>query len=260
MTSPGECVHFRTALLTDAGGRDTNQDSCTWQITGSRGCWVVADGLGGHKAGGIASNAAIQAVLESFRAHEDCTYAALEQHFTAAQSALHNIQARTPEFATMRTTLVVLLADTRKAIWGHIGDSRLYHFRLANLLECTEDHSVAQALIAAGELSAEAIRGHADRNRLFHSLGQPGPAEATIRAEPIELHAGDAFLLCTDGFWEYVLESELAADLAGAKGPEDWLGQAQQKLLKKASSRCDNYSALAVLFYPPPDDGLGGGC
>ena len=241
---------FDTAVLTEAGGRENNEDSCDWRDMGDNACWVVADGLGGHKGGEIAASAATHAVLDSFARNPELSPSALQQHLSAAQAAVQQWQQQDPALAGMRTTLVTLITNSQKVLWGHVGDSRLYWFRDQRLLAQTEDHSVPQALVKAGDLPADKIRGHSDRNRLLRSIGEPGALRSTVLDRPKAVASGDAFLLCTDGFWEHVMETEMLADLAAAACPAEWLTRLKSRLLTRASGAYDNYSAVSIFFAP----------
>jgi PPM family protein phosphatase len=246
---------FQTARMCEAGGRPNNEDFCASRQVDSSTCWVVADGLGGHNGGELASKTAAEIVLESFANNPDVSAPALETHISSAQEAILKLQQQDPVVAQMRTTLVVLISDSRRALWAHVGDSRLYRFQSSGLVAQTEDHSVPQSLVKAGEISQDQIRGHADRNRLLRSLGEPGPARPYVLAAPALLCQTDAFLLCTDGFWQYVHELEMLADLVASASPEEWLDRASSRLQTRASGEYDNYSALAI-FYVPGDADL----
>lgn len=239
---------FRTARLSETGGRQNNEDFCGFLQMDNAACWVVADGLGAHNGGEVASRTAVETLLESFRGNPEISCNALERHVSAAQDAIVKMQQQDTAMADMRTTLVTLITDARTLLWAHVGDSRLYRFQARGLVTQTEDHSVPQSLAKAGEISLEQIRGHADRNRLLRSLGERGPARPTILPAPTPLCATDAFLLCTDGFWEHILEMEMLADLAASASPEEWLTRGESRLLKRASGEHDNYSALAVFY------------
>jgi len=239
---------FRTACLSATGGRSNNEDFCGSQQVEQSVCWAVADGLGGYNAGELASKAAVETVLQSFRVNPELTTAAIEGHINSAQGAVQTLQQRDPAMAGMRTTLVVLIGDSHRALWAHVGDSRLYHFQARGLAHQTDDHSVPQSLAKAGEISTRQIRGHPDRNRLLRSLGDPGAARPSVLPAPVLLSDGDAFLLCTDGFWEYVLETEMLADLTASSSPEEWLDRAACRLRTRAHGEFDNYSALAVFY------------
>lgn len=201
---------YRAAALSDAGGRDENQD----RLLCAPHRWALADGLGGHVAGAAAAEAAVHAPLEE------------------ANEAV----ARTGG----RSTLVRLEADDAHARWWHIGDTRLYHFRGGAVAAQTRDHSVPQMLVDTGELDPAGIRGHEDRSRLVRSLGNSTPARFSAGEATVE--PGDVFLLATDGFWEHVTEERMLSALAAAPGPEAWL----QALADGITAPDDNYSAIAV--------------
>lgn len=147
----------------------------------------------------------------------------------------------------MRSTATVLLLDDTKAWWAHVGDTRLFHFANGRIVHRTKDHSVPQAMVDAGDIGYDDIRHHEDRNRLTRTLGNGGKARGTILEHPVEIRAGDAFLLCTDGFWEFVTEAEMEATLSKADTPENWLAQMERFLLRKAPADHDNYTATAIL-------------
>jgi serine/threonine protein phosphatase PrpC len=240
---------FTTDRITRAGGRQQNEDACGDLLLGDVGCWVVADGLGGHRGGETASSLAVQAVLASFRANPQLAVAALQAHMEAAQQAVLRVQKEQPGLAGMRTTIVVLIADSRHALWAHVGDSRLYCLDAGRIAFCTKDHSVVQAMVNAGELSPRQARHDENRNRLLRSLGNSNDnVRADFLDEPRTLYKGTAFLLCTDGFWENVLDTEMEIDLAKAENPRDWLGKMESRLLERMTDESDNYSALAVFF------------
>ncbi len=241
---------FQTARICDRGGRAQNQDDANFLILDEprAGCWILADGLGGHRCGEIASRLAVDAVLNSFRHDPTCTPEALEAHFSAAQGAILAGQKSETQLAGMRSTLVVLITDLDYFLWGYIGDSRLYYFQDNRIVDQSRDHSVPQAMVDSGQIAIEQIRGHEDRNRLLRSLGNERDLRPTISKQKRRLYRGDAFLMCSDGFWECVYENEMEADITKAKTPQDWLGHLEHRLRRRARGQFDNYSAIGVYF------------
>ena len=231
-----------TATLSRAGGRDANEDAAAHRD----GCWVLADGLGGHAGGEVAARLAVDQVLGALAGAPLPTGEALAQAIADAHHAIQDHQDRDPRLERMRTTLVVLVSDGERALWAHVGDSRLYHFRGGRLRFQTADHSVPQALARAGEIRPDEIRFHEDRNRLLRTLGNEGEARPTVSATQEPLAPGDAFLLCTDGFWEYVTEGEMEVLLAKSTNADDWLQALAARLLARAAPGNDNYTAMAV--------------
>ena len=236
---------FLTAKLTERGARPVNEDAAEFFVHGTRGCWVVADGLGGHRGGEIASCLAAEAFIASFQCDPDCTPEAMRKHLIAGNQAIVERQLIAPELSVMRSTIAGLVACESSCVSGHAGDSRLYHFRHGKILHCTRDHSVPQALADAGEIDRAGIRAHEDRNSLLRSLGSP---DKDLKPEILafETHLGDALLLCTDGLWAPVVEQEMEQDLAASHSPDQWLQRMQLRVRQAADPDQDNYSAIAI--------------
>ena len=243
-------MRFVTSGLSSKGGRATNQDHSDTAQQDSLTCWVVADGLGGHRGGEIASRLAVEHILAAFKEQPVLSEQALHHYIEAANAAIIASQQTDFALSFMRTTVVVLVANDQYVIWGHLGDSRLYHFRQGRIQVQTKDHSVPQAMASAGEISEAEIRHHEERSALLRSLGHSEKRLLTTVAPPQRLLAGDAFLLCTDGFWEYVLETQMETDLARAQTPAQWLTLMEQRLLACARSNHDNYTATGIYVLP----------
>lgn len=231
------------------GGREEQQDyaDCWVDSKTSLGCWAMADGLGGHAGGAVASRMAVESVLAAFAEKPVLSEEALASYIAAAEKAIREKQSSDWQLREMRTTLVVLLMSQVQAVWGHVGDSRLYYFQNDKIVASTKDHSVTQAMVDAGKIKAGEIRSDPNRNRLLQSLGGNGDIRIDI-AGPVAIRAGDGFLLCTDGFWEYVWENEMEEWRGKVKEPDKWLMQLENLLLGRAAGDCDNYSALAVFL------------
>ena len=245
-----EKITFSTAALTQTQQRRHNEDCYDYLLIKDTGCWVVADGLGGHHGGEVASKLAVESIIASFQQRPEVSAAAIHRYLEAAQQSLLSRQQEETRLSEMGTTVVLLVADEQAAMWGHIGDSRLYHLRRGRIANQTRDHSVSQALANAGEIKPEEVRFHEDRHRLLRALGQEDNFRPVITQTHQPLEIGDAFLLCTDGFWELVLEAEMQADFNAAINPQDWLEKMQKRIiarsLKKPDRKHDNFTALAV--------------
>jgi PPM family protein phosphatase len=242
----GAKIVFETATLSAPGGRPDNEDSLGYRMVEGSGCWALADGLGGHRGGEIASRLAVDAVLSSFEENPAMAGDVLNTHVVRANQALLDRQIAEPELTQMRTTMVMLMASSEAAMWAHAGDSRLYWLRDGKILEQTRDDSVPQRLADAGEISVDQIRFHEDRARLLNSLGARDQVAASHREMPGAPQANDAFLLASDGFWECVTEPEMETDFAGARSSEAWMGRMEARVKERATAGHDNYSAIAV--------------
>ena len=234
-------VVFQTAEYTNIGGRKRNEDSVAGTLWGEDGLLlVVADGLGGHGGGERASQSVCRTICQNWNgAAAPETLATL---LTMAHGNVKNIQ--TPECA-MKSTAVVLAIRGEQAAWAHVGDTRLYHFLNGKLIFQTRDHSASQLAVMLGEITPQEIRFHEDRSRVLRALGQDDALKVETGEEALR-PGSHAYLLCSDGFWEYVLEEEMETDLLQASDPEDWLTRMRRRLAQRAPADHDNNTAAAV--------------
>ncbi|MDD3253277.1 MAG: protein phosphatase 2C domain-containing protein [Lachnospiraceae bacterium] len=235
-------------MLSEKGSRENNEDSIGMYQDHEMYCFILADGLGGHGKGEVASRTAVDAVIRQFATEEDRTLF-LDKAFCCAQEAITEKQEKDHACRDMKTTLVVLHIGEDSVQWGHIGDSRLYFFENGKIQTRTLDHSVPQMLVAVGEIREKDIRHHPDRNRLLKVLGVEMDEMNHQLGEMIPRKRGQAFLLCSDGFWELIDEKKMEATLKKAKEPQEWLDSMEQIVLKNGKNTdMDNYSAVAVWF------------
>lgn len=247
------------ALLSEVGGRRCNEDACGHTHTVDTLCCVLADGAGGHGGGDTASQLAVQLLLQDFMAHPPASGTELEALLRATNQAV--IDARVPGTATaqMHSTVVVLLLDFvgQRALWAHAGDSRLYWLRGGRIVARSRDHSVVQALVDAGLVDLSELREHPRRSELTSALGvvdEQMTVDVSGQAQPVQ--PGDVFLLCSDGLWEHVDDTQIEAALDAAATPQDWLSTLEQAVVAAGAkvTHQDNFTALAVWTRPAPVD------
>jgi serine/threonine protein phosphatase PrpC len=235
--------------ISKAGNREVNEDFVSCADVGNRFFFALADGLGGHGRGDQASRLAVEKSMEIFAAGETMDKRSLlSACFEQSQALLLGTQDKVR--GDMKTTLVLLYLDGKTALWGHIGDSRLYHFRRGRLVLRTLDHSVPQMLVKMGTIREQDIRGHEDRNRLLKVVGTEWIGSSyEIPAAEQNLKRGDTFLLCSDGFWEWIDEENMTRLLTRSREPSVWLDEMKKAIQKNgAQARMDNYSAVAVFI------------
>jgi serine/threonine protein phosphatase PrpC len=241
-------MRLEISVLSKPGGRTINEDAFGfWAGAGVCFC-VVCDGAGGQGGGDVASKLAVSTTLAWFQGEPECSCRAIESALDSANRAIMAHQGSEGRLANMRATAVVLAVDSanRTAAWGHLGDSRLYCFRDRRIVVQTKDHSVVQNMVDAGYLRKEELRSAKERSRLFAALGQEENFEPVVTRTAFKLAGGDAFLLCTDGFWEHVEEHDMETALADVRSAEEWLRRMEHQVVERGGKGQDNYSALAV--------------
>ena len=150
-------------------------------------------------------------------------------------------------FSEMKTTAVSLVLHDNKAYWAHIGDSRLYIFKHNKVKFRTIDHSVPQMLALSGDIKESEIRKHPDRNRLLRVLGVKGEQPKYELGKTIRLSGIQAFLLCTDGFWELIDEESMEKLLKSSNTPDEWIEKMRKVILENGkNTEMDNFTAIAV--------------
>lgn len=241
-------MELEISVLSKPGGRAINEDAYgVWSNASACFC-VISDGAGGHLGGEVASRLAVKQVLEWFYRTPEASAEMLAAALKSANDAIVDEQRRSPQTSDMRATILVLAVDTAHATatWGHIGDTRLYCFRRQRIIAQTRDHSVVQSMVDAGYIEQKNLRASPSRNALFAALGDAQTFAPSIEATRFRVQDGDVFLLCTDGFWEYLDEARMEKSLTLAQSPEAWLRQLESEVLEHGRADQDNYSALVV--------------
>lgn len=241
-------MQLKIETLSKPGGRKANEDACGYCTLADISCCILSDGLGGHDGGATASKLSVEHVLEAFRKTPQCSIDGIKSLMEAGGDAVLNEQIKNPRLNSMRTTAVILTIDGKqnKACWGNIGDSRLYCFRNGRIIKQTKDHSVSQMMVDAGYLKQEMIRSAPGRNQLYAAMGDKNHFEFETVSAPFPICDGDAFLLCSDGLWEYVEEKEMERLLQKAESAQSWLKMLEEQVLQRGDEGQDNYSAVVV--------------
>lgn len=249
ITAPAPALAFMGADR-HVGGRAYQQDqvACLSTPDMKYQLLVVADGVGGHWGGEMASKTVIDVARRLFpsQLNQRPEVDGFLEYF--CQTANQEIRARAAqENKEAFSTVVALLVTPDRAYWAHVGDSRLYGFKGSELIHQTSDHSLVQALFDQGRITADERQVHPERNRVLNVLGMNRTVQPTLGE--ISLTPDMAFLLCTDGFWEQVAVSEMPLILAAADlsfAASIWVRQAA----RRAGAGGDNV-ALALWRSPP---------
>lgn len=231
-----------TAMLTDVGRvRNNNEDAIT--IDPELGLLLLSDGMGGYQAGEVASAIANETVLNVVRgesrgirtAEEDRNQAnwpqtlLLEKAVTQAHKAIHEAAASRPECAGMGTTIVAVWLHQNRMSVAHVGDSRLYRFRIGELTQITRDHSLVEEMIARGEYSRQDAQHMVRKNIVTRALGAEGEVRVELNDRSLEI--GDLLLMCSDGLSDLVTDENIRVTL---RQYHDDLEAGAQQLVQQA--------------------------
>ena len=239
-------MQFSVYQVSRRGGREKNEDRMGYCYTREAGLFALADGMGGHPEGEVASQLSLQTLAAHFQREarprledplrflQDATLAA---HHQLLRYAADRNLADTP-----RTTLVACVVQDNTAYWAHCGDSRLYMIRGDKLVARTRDHSYSElqdvlALVAP-------IGNRVNRNVLFTCLGSPGKPVVDT-AGPLVVHPGDRVMLCSDGLWGAISDTLITQVLASQPVAEA-VPELVERALRAAGEKSDNVTVLAV--------------
>lgn len=238
-------VRLRVATCTERGARAANEDALLVDDHGPAWFAVLADGAGGHADGAEAARCAVASLQDGLGQAtlpwrpELLTHAVLAAHDRVRQGRRTHLP--------MHTTVVALCLDPQRgsAFWSHVGDSRLYRLRGRRIDQVTRDDTLVQGLIDAGVLTVEQAQDHPHKHHLAAALGIDGELQPhTTAVEP--LGAGDVFLLCSDGWWASIGDTQIVATLQAAASPQGWLAAMRAHILALGRADQDNFSAIAV--------------
>lgn len=267
-TDPSKVAYpgLRVGHLSDIGqnpDRERNEDSLyafssTLFSDGTVepfGLFIVADGMGGHERGEIASDLATRTVADRIlreiylpflnQDSQSASNRSLNEILMGAlEDANSEVHKQAPEGGTTLTAAVIL---GNNAYVAHVGDSRAYVYHQGQLKQITQDHSYVARLVELGQATAEEALTHRYRNVLYRALGQAGTLEVETKLQP--LPAGSQLLLCSDGLWNMIADDKIASVVANAPSPQE----ACQQLIDLANSNGgeDNISAIIVRIGDP---------
>lgn len=230
---------INAAKYSCAAGHEINEDSCL--CSAEKGLFIVADGLGGHSSGEKASLTAVDYF------EKNCLGGYTEKRITELMEGANTEVIEKGDGG--KTTVAAAFTENGNFIYANAGDSRVYYFRDGKIIAQTKDHSVCQASADMGMIRQEDIRGSEDRSRLLKVLGGDEKLNIKKHYAPIKIQNGDAFLLCSDGFWEYVYETEMEADLLKSDSSEMWLKHMLKRHILRAENKGDNYTAICGMIY-----------
>ena len=226
-----------TVYYTNKGGREVNEDS----LFMTDGAYVVCDGLGGHASGEVASNCAVKVLSELCANDPPYNPELINTFYLRANQAVIALSEQA------LTTIVGGFVRNGILYYQSVGDSRFYYFRNGKKYAQSKDDSVCQAAVDLGSMDYEDIRTSEDRSRLLKVLGNDPALKIMRQYEPVRMQKGDAFLVCSDGFWEHVLDNEMEETLVRSADAEEWLNLMLKIQYSRAGNRDDNYTVICCI-------------
>ena len=253
-------MHIKSSGISDVGlKREGNEDS--FSVEDSLGLYIVADGMGGHLAGEVASQIAVEMLNESFRKWVE-EEASEEEIFGEADSSLslegnyllggirlanrvvYELALEQKQYHGMGTTIVVLLVTPTMIIAANVGDSRLYLLRDGELERLSRDHSIVAEQVEMGMMTEEEAENSSLKHVLTRNLGSSEDVEPDIFE--LEPSNNDCFILCSDGLTDLVNDEEILDMTLDVDGPEDLCRDLVDKVLKRGAH--DNTTIISVFL------------
>ncbi len=232
-------LRLRAAAASDVGNiRDNNQDDL---LIVEDALYVVADGMGGHVAGEVASREAVEAMRDAYDAPGSTDD--VRQAVRLANGAVWKRGADEPSYRGMGTTVTaVAVVDGDKLAVANVGDSRTYLLRDDELVQLTEDHSFVQEAVRSGQLTRSQAESHPRRSQLTRALGVGDDVDVDI--DVLEPRTGDRLLLCSDGLWDEVGDELITMVLSNHPDPEE--AAAKLVLWAKEAGGRDNITVIVL--------------
>jgi PPM family protein phosphatase len=245
-------VKVQVATRTLVGARRRNEDDLRCGQLGQRTYAVLADGAGGHANGAVAADLTVRSVSLGLQSAPCFDAATLDRCVAQAHDAVRAATADASGQA-MHATVVALWLEGEQALWTNVGDSRLYRVRAGRASQLSHDDSLVQQLVDAGLIDEAAARQHPHKNQLVCAMGMDAALKPHTTPQASRTLEGDAYLLCSDGWWEHTDADFLASTLQRATTCEAWLDLMRNHIERQAAPQQDNFSAIGVWLGEPAD-------
>lgn len=246
-------MKYKLGSVTRIGNRKQNEDSYGSFSNGHAVVMVVADGMGGHSGGKLASELLVKEVVSQFknesgRVADPVVF--LRRVLLCAHEEINRSGAAQNPPIQPRTTGVICLVQNGHAWWAHLGDSRLYMFRHGELIFRSRDHSRVEELIQQGLITSKQALTHPQRNQVTRCLGGPDPLTTITISKEVPMQMGDRILLCTDGLWN-ALRSKRILELVNGEHMDDIASNLASEAEALSMPHADNITIVLMHWLSP---------
>jgi PPM family protein phosphatase len=248
-------LDIRAIVVSDLGMVRTNNEDCGYfvrpndpKVRTERGfLGIVADGMGGHAAGEIASKLAVETIRTVYYQRDEGIEECLFFAFTNANRQIYNEAQKNITRKGMGTTCTAVVICEQTIYYAHVGDSRLYHLHNGKLKQLSEDHTYVQELVKKGVITPQQADSHPERNVLTRAMGTQNRVEIDVDVISNKFNEGDRLLLCSDGLYDYFNQNEIEQILL-----EKPLKEAAYQLTGLAKERGghDNITVVIIEYQP----------
>ena len=244
---------FKTIFFSESGTQKINNDYFGYVQLDNYAIWVIADGYDGEEGANIASKLSVESAIEYFTAHPRFNKEVIKELFKYTNDTIKQKQEEIERYSLMHTSLLIVISNYNKILYGNIGNTRLYHIQGGYIVNQSSDDSVSQLLVQERALDIKDIKSHRQRNDLLQAIGDYSKIKPTISNE-IKLLEGDKICLTTRGAWENIDEHEIEVELSKFPERELWIDSIKRKVLGSSNKDIENntFASICIDKVAPP--------
>ena len=236
---------FKTIFFSESGTQKINNDYFGYVQLDNYAIWVIADGYDGEEGANIASKLSVESAIEYFTAHPRFNKEVIKELFKYTNDTIKQKQEEMERYSLMHTSLLIVISNYNKILYGNIGNTRLYHIQGGYIVNQSSDDSISQLLVQERALDIKDIKSHRQRNDLLQAIGDYSKIKPIISNE-IKLLEGDKICLTTRGAWENIDEHEIEVELSKFPERELWIDSIKRKVLGSSNKDIENNTFVSI--------------
>ncbi len=236
---------FTTLFFSESGTKEVNNDYFGYVKLDNYAIWVVADGYDSDEGANIASKISVESAIEYFTSYPRFNKIVISEIFKYVNEKVKLKQAESERYSLMNTSLLVVISNYNKLLFGNVGNTRLYHIQGGYIINQSSDDSISQLLVQENALDISDIKNHRQRNDLLQAIGDYTKIKPNISNE-IQLLEGDIICLTTIGVWENIEESEIESELSKFSEKKEWIKSIKIKILGSSNEILENNTFLSI--------------